>query len=162
GARLAGAAVLALLAEALGRHPLTLLAEAGYLPVVLCGRNRRLLDRLSRVPGALALDWVDDMPGLLAAAHALLDNAAGQTAVQALAAGLPVVAYRPLPGHGHDGVRQMAALGLVEFAPDAPALLAALGGITASGTTGPGSAAPGLFRGDPMASVAELAGPVTP
>lgn len=77
-----------------------LLAAGGYLPVVLCGRDERLFARLSREPAALALGWVDDMPGLLAAGHALVDNAAGQTAVQALATGLPVIAHRPLPGHG--------------------------------------------------------------
>jgi UDP-N-acetylglucosamine:LPS N-acetylglucosamine transferase len=133
-----------------------LLAGAGYLPVVLCGRNRRLRDRVRRVPGVLALDWVDDMPGLLCAAHALLDNAAGQTAVQALAAGLPVVAYRPLPGHGLEGVRQMAALGLTEFAPDTAALLTALARVTDPATPRPDPART-LFRSDPMASVAELA-----
>ncbi|MCZ9336647.1 galactosyldiacylglycerol synthase, partial [Streptomyces sp. TRM76130] len=81
----------------------------GWLPVVLCGADERLRRALSRVPGVLALGWVTDMPGLLHAARALVDNAAGQTAVQALAAGLPVVGHRPIPGHGADGVRAMAA-----------------------------------------------------
>ncbi|QTE02659.1 Processive diacylglycerol beta-glucosyltransferase [Streptomyces cyanogenus] len=103
-----------------------LLAAGGYLPVVLCGRDQRLLARLSREPAGLALGWVDDMPGLLAACHAMVDNAAGQTAVQALAAGLPVIGYRPLPGHGAEGVRRMAELGLSEPASNGPALLAAL------------------------------------
>ncbi|WP_425578964.1 hypothetical protein [Streptomyces echinatus] len=75
---------------------------------------------MTREPAALALGWVDDMPGLLAACYALVDNAAGQTAVQALATGLPVVGHRPLPGHGADGVRRMAELGLSALAPDAP------------------------------------------
>ncbi|MGV9760971.1 MGDG synthase family glycosyltransferase [Streptomyces tricolor] len=103
-----------------------LLAAGGYLPVVLCGRNERLLAQLAREPAALPLGWVDDMPGLLAACYALVDNAAGQTAVQALATGLPVIGHRPLPGHGADGVRRMADLGLSELAPTGPALLAAL------------------------------------
>ncbi|MGW7791047.1 hypothetical protein [Streptomyces tricolor] len=110
------------------RPPATarLLAAGGYLPVVLCGRNERLLAQLAREPAALPLGWVDDMPGLLAACYALVDNAAGQTAVQALATGLPVIGHRPLPGHGADGVRRMADLGLSELAPTGPALLAAL------------------------------------
>lgn len=103
-----------------------LLVGAGFLPVVLCGRNAHLRARLTRVPGALVPDWVTDMPGLLHAARVLVDNAAGQTAVQALAAGLPVVGYRPLPGHGAEGVRRMAALGASELAPDPAALLNAL------------------------------------
>ncbi|WP_406729590.1 hydrogenase formation protein HypD [Streptomyces sp. GD-15H] len=104
-------------ASALGRTA-RLLAAAGFLPVVLCGRNERLRARLAGVPGALVPDWVTDMPGLLRAARVLVDNAAGQTAVQALASGLPVVGYRPLPGHGTEGVRRMAALGVSEIAPD--------------------------------------------
>ncbi|MEU2880718.1 galactosyldiacylglycerol synthase, partial [Streptomyces sp. NPDC007070] len=77
-----------------------LLAGHGFLPVVLCGRNERLRRAVSAVPGVLTPGWVTDMPELLRACAALVDNAAGQTAVQALAASLPVVGYRPLPGHG--------------------------------------------------------------
>ncbi|MGV9358107.1 MGDG synthase family glycosyltransferase [Streptomyces misionensis] len=135
-----------------------LLAGAGYLPVVLCGRNPRLLERVRGVPGVLALDWVEDMPGLLSAAHALLDNAAGQTAVQALATGLPVIGYRPLPGHGLEGVRRMAELGLTEYAPDPAALLRSLTRLPASAPAR-ADRARALFRADPMAEVAELAGP---
>ncbi|MEV6940280.1 galactosyldiacylglycerol synthase [Streptomyces sp. NPDC051132] len=129
-----------------------LLAAAGWLPVVLCGRNERLRARVSREPAALALGWVDDMPGLLAAAYALVDNAAGQTAVQALAAGLPVIGHRPLPGHGADGVRRMAGLGLSALAPDGPALLAALDALAAGGRERAARVARGhaLFRADPM------------
>ncbi len=85
------------------------------------------------MPGVLALGWVTDMPGLLHAARALVDNAAGQTAVQALAAGLPVVGHRPIPGHGAQGVRRMAALGVSEVAEDDAALLGVLRRLTAPG-----------------------------
>ncbi|MDT9686292.1 galactosyldiacylglycerol synthase [Streptomyces sp. TRM76323] len=101
------------------------LARNGLRPVVLCGRDEHLRRRTARVPGAVALGWTDDLPALMASARLLIDNAAGQTAVQALAAGLPVVAYRPIPGHGTDGVRHMAAEGLTTTAPDLPSLLAA-------------------------------------
>ncbi|MFI5972297.1 galactosyldiacylglycerol synthase [Streptomyces sp. NPDC051452] len=135
-----------------------LLAAGGYLPVVLCGRNERLRARVSRVPSALALDWVDDMPGLLAAAYALVDNAAGQTAVQALAVGLPVVGHRPLPGHGAEGVRRMAELGVSEPAGDGAALLAALGRLTETGPERAARVARGraLFRQDPLTRIAGL------
>ncbi|MFG2602579.1 galactosyldiacylglycerol synthase [Streptomyces sp. NPDC048514] len=129
-----------------------LLAGAGYLPVVLCGRNERLRARVSRVPTALPLDWVEDMPGLLAAGYALVDNAAGQTAVQALAAGLPVVGHRPLPGHGADGVRRMTELAVSELTADGPALLAALGRLAEGGRERALRVARGhaLFRHDPV------------
>ncbi|WP_324784479.1 MGDG synthase family glycosyltransferase [Streptomyces sp. H51] len=136
-----------------------LLAAAGYLPVVLCGRNERLRARASGVPGALAVDWVTDMPGLLRAARVLVDNAAGQTAVQALASGLPVVGHRPLPGHGAEGVARMAALGVSEAAPDGPALLRALGRLSADAPERDRGIARGreLFRADALARVEALA-----
>ncbi|WP_435843187.1 MGDG synthase family glycosyltransferase [Streptomyces griseoaurantiacus] len=105
----------------------------GYLPVVVCGRNDRLRRALSEVPGVLAPGWVRDMPGLLHAARALVDNAAGQTAVQSLAAGLPVIGHRPLPGHGEEGVRRMADLGLTEVAGDERELCEALDRLTTEG-----------------------------
>jgi hypothetical protein len=127
-----------------------LLAARGFLPVVLCGRNERLRSTLSGDAGVLALGWTADMPGLLHATRALVDNAAGQTAVQALAAELPVVGYRPLPGHGADGVRRMAALGLSDLAVDERELLDALGRIAVAGPDRKRRAAQGraLFRDD--------------
>ncbi len=137
-----------------------LLASEGFLPVVLCGRNERLRARLAGLPGALVPDWVTDMPGLLRAARVLVDNAAGQTAVQALACGLPVVGYRPLPGHGAEGVRRMAALGASEIATDPAGLLRALRRLSADGTHRDHRVARGreLFRGDALARVTAPAG----
>lgn len=143
------------------RATAALLAAEGFLPVVLCGRNERLRSRLSELPGVLALGWVTDMPGLMHAAGALVDNAAGQTAVQALAAGLPVVGYRPLPGHGADGVRRMAALGLSDATADEAGLLSSLGRLTAAGPERERRADHGrmLFRRDVLARVVELLDP---
>jgi UDP-N-acetylglucosamine:LPS N-acetylglucosamine transferase len=92
------------------------LAARGCCPVLLCGRDERLRRRAAAQPGTLALGWVEDMAELMASAHALVDNAAGQTAAQALATGLPVIGYRPLPGHGAEGIRAMAEDGLIETA----------------------------------------------
>ncbi|MEU3661781.1 galactosyldiacylglycerol synthase [Streptomyces sp. NPDC032940] len=136
-----------------------LLSDGGFLPVVLCGNNTRLRRELSGRPGVVALGWVTDMPGLLHAARALVDNAAGQTAVQALAAGLPVVGHRPIPGHGADGVRRMAALGLSEMAGDDAGLLGALRRLTAPGPARGERIAAGraLFRDDAVTRVTEIA-----
>ncbi|WP_422070921.1 MGDG synthase family glycosyltransferase [Streptomyces lasalocidi] len=136
-----------------------LLARTGYLPVVLCGHNDQLRSAVTAVPGALALGWVRDLPGLMGAVHALIDNAAGQTAVQALAAGLPVIGYRPLPGHGEEGVRHMAGLGVSEFAPDEAGLLSALERVLEAGPERDLRRDRGraLFREDPLASVTALA-----
>ncbi|MCG8967664.1 galactosyldiacylglycerol synthase [Streptomyces sp. CL12-4] len=141
------------------RATVRLLSDHGFLPVVLCGDNARLRRELSGVPGVVALGWVTDMPGLLHAARALVDNAAGQTAVQALAAGLPVVGHRPIPGHGADGVRRMAALGVSEVAEDDAALLGALRRLTAPGPARRERIAAGraLFRDDAVTRVTDVA-----
>ncbi|WP_220296717.1 galactosyldiacylglycerol synthase [Streptomyces sp. MBT84] len=137
-----------------------LLAGNGFLPVVLCGRNERLRAGLAAVPGVLGLGWVADMTGLMHASDALVDNAAGQTAVQALAAGLPVVGYRPLPGHGAEGVHRMAALGASDLAADETGLLASLGRLAPGGPVRERHVAQArsLFRGDVLARLEEFLG----
>ena len=90
-----------------------LAASGRYLPVVLCGRNARLRERIRDVP---ALGWRDDMAELMAGAYALIDNAAGLTCREAFACGLPVISYRPIPGHGRDGAEAMVRDGLSSFA----------------------------------------------
>lgn len=103
------------------------LARSGrYMPVVLCGRNERLRRRLRAAGVGIALGWRDDMPALMAAAYALVDNAAGLTCREAFAAGVPVVSYLPIPGHGRDGVLAMEHAGLSVHANDEGELLAAL------------------------------------
>ncbi|MFG3506586.1 galactosyldiacylglycerol synthase [Streptomyces sp. NPDC047821] len=159
-----GRAVVLLSAGAWGVGP-GLLATAGALarhgvaPVLLCGRDERLRRRAARLPGVRALGWTDDMPGTMASARVLVDNAAGQTAVQALAAGLPVVGHRPIPGHGAVGVREMAAEGLTTYAADLAGLLAAVDELARPGPArdrrrAAGSAA---FRADAARLVADLA-----
>ncbi|MFE0800266.1 galactosyldiacylglycerol synthase [Streptomyces sp. NPDC058812] len=156
------AVVLSAGAWGVGSHldaTVRLLTDHGFLPVVLCGDNERLRRALSGTPGVVALGWVTDMPGLLHAARALVDNAAGQTAVQALAAGLPVVGYRPIPGHGADGVRRMAALGVSDVAEDGTGLLGALRRLTAPGPVRRERIAAGraLFTDDAVARACALA-----
>jgi UDP-N-acetylglucosamine:LPS N-acetylglucosamine transferase len=96
-----------------------------HVTLVLCGRNdnlRRSLESRARGEGAerslRVLGWRDDLAAVMRAADVLVENAAGQTAMEALAVGLPVLTFRPLPGHGRDGARRMAELGLSSFAAD--------------------------------------------
>jgi hypothetical protein len=103
------------------------------VPVVLCGGNSRLRRALSASRHAVALGWVDEMPALMAATRVLIDNAADQTAAEALAAGLPVVGYRPIPGHGADAVRRMAELGLSDHVHDPRGLLRSLDTLSVPG-----------------------------
>ncbi|WP_433417970.1 MGDG synthase family glycosyltransferase [Microtetraspora malaysiensis] len=133
-----------------------ILARSGrYAPVVLCGRNDELRRRLARRLGrsATALGWCADMPGLLAGAYALVDNAAGLTCREAMASGVPVVSFLPIPGHGRDGALAMARAGLSVYARDAGELLAALDRIgTPGGRERHAAAAAALFAAAPAES----------
>jgi diacylglycerol O-acyltransferase len=82
--------------------------------VVVCGRNRALHQRLSQHPDprVVPLGWVEDMPGLLAAADVVVTNAGGATALEALACGRAVVMFEPIAGHGKANARLMARAGL--------------------------------------------------
>ncbi|WP_228010385.1 MGDG synthase family glycosyltransferase [Nonomuraea phyllanthi] len=101
-------------------------ASGRYTPLVLCGNNAVLRRRLDEAGVGPALGWRDDLPELMASAHALVDNGSGLTCQEAFAAGLPVVVHRPIPGHGRDGARAMAALGASLHTGSEPELLEAL------------------------------------
>ncbi|GGW40039.1 MGDG synthase family glycosyltransferase [Streptomyces xantholiticus] len=135
------------------------LADHGCLPALLCGRDERLRRRAAAVPGAVALGWVNDLPQRMASARLLIDNAAGQTAVQALAAGLPVVGYRPMAGHGATGVRAMSAEGVTASASSLGELLWWVDELLMPGPVRERqlARAAALFRDDAARFVAELA-----
>jgi UDP-N-acetylglucosamine:LPS N-acetylglucosamine transferase len=102
----------------------------GWVPVVVCGRNEQLRTQLAGVPGTVALGWVADMAGLMAAADVLVENAGGLTSKEALQVGLPVVTFRPIAGHGRHDAGALAALGLTDLVDDEPSLRAALTRLT--------------------------------
>jgi UDP-N-acetylglucosamine:LPS N-acetylglucosamine transferase len=100
----------------------------GMRPVVVAGHNtglQRRLDHDERLPGAVVFGFTDRMPALMAAADVLVANAGGLTCLEAFAAGLPVVMFEPLPGHGEDNSRHMERAGTVTVA-GGPADLCAL------------------------------------
>ena len=85
-------------------------------PVVLCARNTALRDHLQGRPGVTALGWRDDLPDVLAAVDVVVQNAGGFTSQQALAAGVPQVSYRCIPGHGETNAAALEQAGQVAWA----------------------------------------------
>ncbi|MFJ1602846.1 glycosyltransferase [Streptomyces sp. NPDC088253] len=85
------------------------------LPVVVCGRNHALAERLRTDGIAHVHGWVDDMPGLMHACDVLVQNAGGLTSLEALAGGLPVVSYRCIPGHGQTNAAALDEAGLAPW-----------------------------------------------
>ena len=92
------------------------LATGLMTPVALCGTDDGLRRRLERVPGVVPLGWRDDLPALLATSACVVQNAGGFTSLEALAAGTPVITYRPIPGHGEANSRNLEDAGLVPWA----------------------------------------------
>ena len=61
--------------------------------------------------GGTVIGWTDEMPALMAAADGLVENAGGLTAMEAFAAGVPVVTFHPIAGHGKENAKTMATSG---------------------------------------------------
>ncbi|MFG1643258.1 hypothetical protein ACGFMK_23440 [Amycolatopsis sp. NPDC049252] len=114
-------------------------ARSGPLtPVVACGSNTALRDRLRAEGLAHVFGWVEDMPGLMRAVDVVVQNAGGLTSSEALAARLPVLTYRCLPGHGRANAAVLDRLGLARWVRDPGDLAAAL----AAGERPPATAQP--------------------
>ncbi|WP_152626708.1 glycosyltransferase [Streptacidiphilus carbonis] len=95
------------------------------VPVVVCGRNQALADRLRDQGIEHAFGWVSDMPGLMHACDVLVQNAGGLTSLEALACGLPVASYRCIPGHGQTNAAALQQAGLAPWIRE-PARLGAV------------------------------------
>jgi len=109
------------------------LATGVMTPVVACGTNEQLRARLAQQPGTVALGWRDDLTEVIAACDCVVQNAGGFTSLEALAAGTPVVTYRPIPGHGVTNARNLARAGLVPWARSLPELRHALTTVLTAG-----------------------------
>jgi processive 1,2-diacylglycerol beta-glucosyltransferase len=101
-------------------------------PVVLCGTNARLLARVDRHPSLIGLGWVADMPRVLEAVDVVVQNSGGMTSLETRAAGVPMITYRCIAGHGETNASALDVAGLAPWARDAAglrrALLSALNG----------------------------------
>jgi len=100
-------------------------------PVVVCGRDQRLAERIRALSQqhevrTIVLGWTDEMPYLMAAADALVENAGGLTAFEAMRSGLPVVSFEPIAGHGRENTARMHAAGVSHLAQSPEELRAAL------------------------------------
>jgi len=133
----------------------TVAAIAGtgrFRVVTVCGSDGHLRRRLARQGLGLALGWTDRMPALLAAADVVVENAGGLTSLEAFASGVPIVSFRPIPGHGRDNVRGMVAAGVTTAPVDLAGLIEALDRLSVPGEARDRQVAAGrgLFCGDPV------------
>ena len=102
-------------------------AESGLAtPVTVCGTNAALRQRLDDGGFGIALGWVDDMASLVGAADVVIQNAGGLTCLEAAAAGVPLLTYRSLPGHGATNAAVLRDAGLAPWPRTQRSFLAAL------------------------------------
>ncbi|HKS49183.1 MAG TPA: glycosyltransferase [Amycolatopsis sp.] len=114
--------------ELLGAHP-------DVVPVVVCGRNERLRQRLrplaERESRLRLLGWTDEMATYTIAADVVVTNAGGATGLEALACGRPVLMHRPIAAHGRANAALMAEAGLAVVCAHDGELAAAVRGFIA-------------------------------
>lgn len=136
-----------------------IVATGRFRVVTVCGSDRRLRRRLQQRGLGTALGWTDQMPALLAAADVVVENAGGLTSLEAFAAEVPIVTFRPIPGHGRDNVRGMVAAGVTTHASDEAALVDALDRLSRPGPDRDAQRTAGraLFCGDPVDHILALA-----
>jgi hypothetical protein len=130
-----------------------------YHPVTVCGHDQHLARSLEERELGTVLGWTDEMPALMAACDAMVENAGGLTANEAFAVGLPVVTFKPIAGHGKDNAEGMAEIGVTRYARDEDELRTALAAVTVPGPERDAQVAraQALFAGDAKADVLELA-----
>jgi UDP-N-acetylglucosamine:LPS N-acetylglucosamine transferase len=93
-------------------------ASGVVTPVVVCGENTALRERLRDLTPGVVLGWVDDMPNLLRACDIVVLNSGGLTFFEAHATGLPVLTYRCLVGHGRTNALSLEHAGLAKWLHD--------------------------------------------
>ena len=122
-----------------GRPSGAIAGDGRFVPVVVCGQRRGVAaprDPPGCDPPGRSdhrLGWTDQMPALMAACDALVENAGGLTSLEALRAGLPIVSYQPIAGHGKENTAAMAAAGVSRMAAGVPELIGALDALTVPG-----------------------------
>lgn len=115
--------------------------EAGCFAIVVAGNNKTLKDRLDRrfpdPDAARVVGWTAEMPSLMAAADCLVQNAGGMTCHEAAAVGLPILFYRPIPGHGAFNARVMDRAGAARVVTKETELIALLRDVSSGKITLP-------------------------
>jgi nucleoside-diphosphate-sugar epimerase/UDP-N-acetylglucosamine:LPS N-acetylglucosamine transferase len=127
------------------------------VPVVVCGQNAVLRQRLQADGIQYCLGWVEQMPQLIGAVDVLVQNAGGLTSLESFAAGVPVLSYRNIPGHGRSNAAALHQAGLALSVERESDLSAALNELL-DGPRGLRQRAAGLQLGelDPVDVIADV------
>jgi UDP-N-acetylglucosamine:LPS N-acetylglucosamine transferase len=141
--------------------------DGRFTPVVVCGRDDQLRRDVTARAGAgkgVVLGWTEDMPALMSGCDALVENAGGLTSFEAMRAGLPVVSFQPIAGHGRENTTRMDEAGVTRLAKSPEELIEALDSLTSPGPARSEQIAAGqaLFRRGADTLTLEAAASVPP
>jgi processive 1,2-diacylglycerol beta-glucosyltransferase len=130
-----------------------------FHPITVCGRDDALRAELEDRGYGTVIGWTDEMPALMSASDALVENAGGLTCMEAFAVRLPVITFKPIAGHGKDNAEMMARAGVNCYARDENELHEILREVTRPGPERDAlvDTARLLFVADPADDVEELA-----
>jgi processive 1,2-diacylglycerol beta-glucosyltransferase len=128
-----------------------------YTPVVVCGRNARLAEQLRGRGTGHVIEWTDEMDVLMRACDAIVQNAGGLTCMEAFASGLPVVSFRPIPGHGLENAGDMERAGVAAYVRDPAQLVSTLDDVTGPSRAAMTAAGRAMFAGDAAVDVIDAA-----
>lgn len=135
-------------------------ATGAALPVVVCGDNTALQERLQNLDRGTVLGWVADMATLQRACDVMVCCSGGLSVAEAHATGMPVITYRALSGHGRANARVLHDAGLANWVGDsgglAPALHTAItlsAGVAAAGVAADPVGVVGLLAAGPLPRV---------
>jgi len=95
--------------------------------LVVCGHDRRMVDQVRAKTGRAqhpfqVFGYIDNVEELMAVSDILVTKAGGVTVSEALAEGLPMLIYRPIPGQEEGNTEFLLEHG-VALAPKTPAML---------------------------------------
>jgi processive 1,2-diacylglycerol beta-glucosyltransferase len=138
-------------------------ARSGLVPVVACGHNAALHQELERLVDeeghrAVVLGWTNDMSGVMAACDVVVENAGGLTSLEAMRAGVALVNFRPIPGHGRKSAAAMSDAGVSCWARNGSELVVNLERLGRPGRVRRAqlAAAAALFSADAAAAVVQV------
>ncbi|MDX6524196.1 MAG: processive 1,2-diacylglycerol beta-glucosyltransferase [Gaiellales bacterium] len=97
--------------------------------IVVAGYNQALKRQLEQALDprrASIFAFTPLLRDLMKVSDGLIQNAGGLTCLEAFAAGLPVIMFDPLPGHGEDNSAHMARAGVITMALNPAALSAVI------------------------------------
>ena len=84
-----------------------------FQTVVVCGHNKSLFDRLSRIqrPSLKVCGLVNNMDELMAASDVMVSKPGGLSICEALASGLPMIFFNAIPGQETNNIRVLRVYG---------------------------------------------------